>query len=413
MPKSQGNLAASATILRVLPWVVLAAIVYASLYPFELSLTRLSSQLRSDWCARMLVARSSPVDTVANLFFYIPLGFAILLRTGRKANTFRAVLLGVGLCMGLSLALEILQHATATRTPSLLDLCLNTVSGTAGAALAIWSPQFHARLTSTAWLRHGRLRPAEVTIAALWLCLHAAPFIPRMGLYRTIASLDDVRIWEWSLSATALWVCRYLLLATILRLVLQRARFWVAYLLVIAGSLAAQIVFIQHYLSPDEIMGAAIVVPIIGMMREIRSVQTLLPIWSLALLAYTVSALAPFNFSSAPQTFDWLPFTAVMESGVQFGFFSMTGKVFVFLALLWLAMQAKVSLFAATAFLFLATSVLEMIQIYLPDRAAELTDPVLVLLPALLLLLLNRQEKLSATGASVARGNPRDRAHPE
>ncbi len=386
-------------ILRALPWVVVAAIIYASLFPFQLSLARLAERLEGDWITRMLVARSSPVDTVANLFFYIPLGFVVLL--GGHASPLRRLLTAVGWCAALSATLEFIQHATITRTPSALDFSLNVVSGAAGGLLALTSSRIQARLASVTWLRSGRLLPVEIALVVLWLCLHAAPFIPRMGVYRTLASLDEVRAWEWTLSGAALWGCRHLLMAISLRLLVVREKFWQILLLGIAGSLLAQVLFIQHKLSPDEIIGAAASLAIIALTRGIRTSRIVLPICLLALAAYSLSALAPFDFSGVPQSFRWLPFTGVLESGVQFGFFSMTGKLFVFLSLLWLATRAGMGLASAATVLFLVTLLLEVLQIYLPGRAPEMTDPVLVLVPAVLLRLLSRRETGFASDAST------------
>lgn len=374
-----------------------AAIIYASLFPFQLSLARLAERLEGDWITRMLVARSSPIDTVANLFFYIPVGFAVVLRG--HASPLRRLLVAVGWCAALSATLEFLQHATITRTPSALDFSLNVVSGMVGGVLALASSRIQARFASVTWLRSGRLVPVEITLVLLWLCLHAAPFIPRMGVYRTLASLDEVRAWEWTLSGAALWSCRHLLMAISLRLLVVRERFWQIYLLGVAGSLLAQVVFIQHKLSPDEIIGAAVSLAIVAPTRGARTSRILLPICLLALVVYSLSALAPFDFSGVPQSFRWLPFTGVLESGVQFGFFSMTGKLFVFLTLLWLATRAGIGLTSAATVLFLVTLLLEVLQIYLPGRAPEMTDPVLVLVPTLLLRLLNRPAAGSATGA--------------
>ncbi|MBK9253793.1 MAG: hypothetical protein IPM70_18740 [Proteobacteria bacterium] len=47
--------------------------------------------------------------------------------------------------------------------------------------------------------------------------------------------------------------------------------------------------------------------------------------------------------------------------------------------------------------LFLVTLLLEVLQIYLPGRAPEMTDPVLVLGPAVLLRLASRREQASPT----------------
>jgi VanZ family protein len=397
-------------VLRALAWVVVAAIIYASLFPFQLSLARFAERLEGDWFTPMLVARSSPVDTVANLFFYIPLGFAVVLR-GHASNG-RRLLVAVGWCAALSASMEFIQHATTTRTPSALDFGLNVVSGTAGGLLALASSRIQGRLATATWLRSGRLQPVEIAIGILWLCLHAAPFIPRMGVYRTIASLDEVRGWEWTLSGAALWSCRHLLMALSLRLILVREKFWQVYLLALSGSLLAQAMFIQHKLSPDEIIGGAVILATVTLTRGIRTSRILLPTCALALAIYGLSALAPFDFSPMPQHFRWLPFTGVLESGVQFGFFSMVGKLFVFLALLWMATRARIGLMPATLALFLVSLLLEVIQIYLPGRAPEMTDPVLVLVPALLLWLVNRQETGFATVASGARENPRGRVRP-
>jgi hypothetical protein len=133
-------------ILRALPWVVVAAIIYASLFPFQLSLARLAERLEGDWITRMLVARSSPVDTVANLFFYIPLGFVVLL--GGHASPLRRLLTAVGWCGALWATLEFIQHATITRTPSALDFSLN-VPRRCGRIAGTTSSRIQARLPAS------------------------------------------------------------------------------------------------------------------------------------------------------------------------------------------------------------------------------------------------------------------------
>ena len=55
----------------------------------------------------------------------------------------------------------------------------------------------------------------------------------------------------------------------------------------------------------------------------------------------------------------------------------------------------------AATVLFLVTLLLEVLQIYLPGRAPEMTDPVLVLVPAVLLRLLSRRETGFASDAST------------
>jgi VanZ family protein len=383
-------------------WVVLALIVYASLYPFELSFQKLAGSLHDGWLMRMFNARSAPVDTVANLFFYIPLGFMLMLRLPQAWSAVAGIALCTAVSVDVSFALEVAQHATATRTPSLLDVALNTISGACGAALALGYPSLRARLHGSSWLRQGRIGPVPAILLVAWISLHAAPFMPRLGLYRAWASLGQVRSWEWTVAGSALWMARHLLFATLLRVLFMRNRFWPVYLVALAGSLSSQILFVRHQLEPDELIGAALALPFVAILRAVRTEKTLGAAWWLAVTAYVVSALAPFEFSNVAQQFHWLPFTAVFESGVQSGFFSLTGKTFVYLGLLWIAARMGVRPLAAACVLFLIAMALELLQVYLPDRAAELTDPVLVLLPAVLIAGLTPKQKSAAAAGTRA-----------
>jgi VanZ family protein len=119
--------------------------------------------------------------------------------------------------------------------------------------------------------------------------------------------------------------------------------------------------------------------------RALRTEKTLRAVWWLVVGGYALAAVAPFNFSAQAQTFHWLPFTGVLESDVQNGFFSLTGKVFVYLGLLWVATKAGSTLAGATVELFAIALVLELVQIFLPGRAAEFSDPMLVVLPAVVM----------------------------
>jgi pimeloyl-ACP methyl ester carboxylesterase len=193
-----------------------------------------------------------------------------------------------------------------------------------------------------------------------------------------------MRDWEWSLSGSARWFASYLLLAALLRQLLKRQRFWSACCIVVASSLAAQVLFVLHRLEPDECLGALVAALVIGLAcRNAEKVPARL-IWWLVLAGNVVYALAPFNFSSNAQAFNWLPFAGVLEANVPAGFFRLTAKLYLYTGLLWLAERAGAPLFRATFTLF-AVALLELLQQLLPGRVAELNDPLLVLLSAALL----------------------------
>ena len=117
---------------------MLALIAYASLYPFAIDFTRLVGALQGPWLEKMLRARSAPVDTIANFFFYIPLGFVLMLRAPAAGHGLVRVATATTIGLAVSFGLEVLQHATPTRVSSMLDVFLNTLITAAGGLLALF-----------------------------------------------------------------------------------------------------------------------------------------------------------------------------------------------------------------------------------------------------------------------------------
>jgi VanZ family protein len=391
---------------RPLLWMVLVLIAYASLYPFAFHWRHLWEMLNRHWLTIMVHARSAPVDTVANLFFYIPLGFTLTHRVAPSRALAVRLLICTLIGLMVSFTLEVVQFAVPSRTPSLLDVLLNTLSTSLGVMLAIFYARIEGRWNSGGWLRQSRIDPIVAVMLIAWLCLVAAPFIPRLGIYRVWESLELVRHWEWSVSGTARWFASYLLMATTLRIVLVRDRFWWILWLALTVSFGAQIFFVQHRLEPDEIAGVIAALPVIALCRGVRTEKTLHFVGWLIVIGYVLYSLAPFDFSVRAQTFHWLPFTGLLESSVQDGFFSLVGKAYIYFGVLWIATLTGTRLSAASAMLFVIALALELLQIFLPGRVAEFTDPTLVIFSALVLSLA-RTRTAAGRDASVGYGENR------
>src|SRR5512135_2606234 len=112
--------------------VVVAMIVYVSLYPFHFveggpSLVEATHLLT--W------GRAGRSEMLNNVLLYLPFGFCVVLlvepRFGRTAGVIVAVVTGAL----LSLDMELLQASVPTRVTSLKDLTLNTVGALGGALL--------------------------------------------------------------------------------------------------------------------------------------------------------------------------------------------------------------------------------------------------------------------------------------
>jgi glycopeptide antibiotics resistance protein len=158
--------------------VVVALIVYVSLYPFRFGaeeLSLLESVHRLSW------ARASRGDMFNNVLLYAPLGFCIVLvaepRFGRAWALATALIAGAG----LSFAMEITQASIASRVPSLTDLSLNAAGSLAGAVAGSLWHALGARMTPRS-NPIGRSGAVALTILVLWLIARLWPLWPDASL---------------------------------------------------------------------------------------------------------------------------------------------------------------------------------------------------------------------------------------
>jgi glycopeptide antibiotics resistance protein len=176
--------------------VVVALIVYVSLYPFRFMADgpTLAEALRAiSW------ARAGRGDMLNNVLLYAPFGFCVALvvepRWGRAAGLVAGLLLGAL----LSLSLELLQASIATRVSSLRDLSLNAGGAFAGAILG---SVFHAltRRIEPQGTDRNRSALVAMSILALWLIERLWPLVPDPSLQqlkRAVWPLFTPRI-EWA-----------------------------------------------------------------------------------------------------------------------------------------------------------------------------------------------------------------------
>lgn len=129
MPRSEKSAA------EPLAWLYTGLIVYASLFPF----TGWRDQgivpwayLRSPWPRYW-----TGFDLVTNLAGYAPLGFLLALGLMRRLGSARAAMLASVAALLLSFTMENLQSYLPMRVASNVDLGLNAVGGTLGAAVAL------------------------------------------------------------------------------------------------------------------------------------------------------------------------------------------------------------------------------------------------------------------------------------
>lgn len=119
--------------------------------------------------------------------------------------------------------------------------------------------------------------------------------------------------------------------------------------------------------------------------------RSLVPATAVAVLlvvALLWRELQPFQFSSRPQPFEWIPFAASFRASRGSGLVVFIDKVFFYGATVWFARTLTRSLPAAAVLVAAVLAFLEAVQTYMPARTPEISDPVLALLVGFVLYLL-------------------------
>jgi VanZ family protein len=359
--------------------LVIALIVYGSLYPFAFDFHRAVNPLTvllHSWPAGFdrFVLR----DAVINLLLYTPLGVAAFLAVVRRHS--RAAALGAALLLGMALSscLEMLQVYDARRMCSLFDVSTNTVGACCGAMAAlVFRPKLE-RLTAG---RKGAQPHAALVLVLFWFAYQLFPLFPvlsRTRLRAGPAGLIGAAGFSWA----EVWVAAagWFVVALVLEALLHRLRAW--HLAAAMLCLPARFFIVSRAPRLDEFLGAALALIIwsaVGAGARLRA-----GFWML-LSAVAMRELEPLHFLASAQPFSWIPFAASLEAGRQPAVVVLFEKAFYYGAGVWLGHARGWTYARAATAMAAILAVLEWTQRYLPGRSPEITDAFLALLMGLIL----------------------------
>jgi len=158
--------------------VVVALIVYVSLYPFRFAA---SGPSMVEALGHLTWARAGRSEMLNNVLLYLPFGFCVALlvepRFGRIPGVVAATLAGAL----LSLCMELLQASVDVRVSSLKDLSLNSLGAFAGAMMGSTWHALGARMAPQS-TPQGRSRAVVIAILVLWFLARLWPLVPDIGL---------------------------------------------------------------------------------------------------------------------------------------------------------------------------------------------------------------------------------------
>jgi VanZ family protein len=373
--------------------------IYASLYPFEFDVSRLATLERRDWMRSLSWRRPARTDLIANLLFYLPFGALVTFLTPKAWGPLRRALFVLACGALLSLLIEGTQFATRNRDPSITDVIMNGSSAGFAALLALGARGLGLRPTLPE-LRAPRPDIVALLLIALWLAFHAAPFMPTtrfVFVFRAPLRIFDV---HWVAAAFAGFFAGYLLLAAALRHLLRPNSFWPVFIACAAGSILARIVFRNHQLQINECAGLLLALPVIWKMNHSGEQAAFRNAAFWAAPAFVFFSLAPFAFSAAAPSFDWLTWPPlVSRNEIEPGLFELA---FFYIGAVWLLNEAGVPLGRVTLGMFLVAGLTEIAQAWQVSKGAQIAAPAAVLLGAALVWIRDRL-RVTVPGATTAR----------
>lgn len=352
------------------------AIAYLSLYPWQLSTNPGSYSLV--W--EPVVGRRQILDTVLNVFFYVPLGASLVLAVRpRKLGWILAVLAGCG----LSFLIESLQLRALYRHGTWNDFTTNSLGTIAGATAAyvVARSQGRSRRLAKSTARKAislwSLQPTQTMFLILWILWQAFPFIPAIALSRLT---QPTVTWSWRTGAEVF------LGFTALRAVVGNS----PWLLIACAILPAQAFLVDRSLSVTALIGALLGYFAARLVdsRMPAALAFALPVW----LAY--EEFRPFQFVREPQPFTWAPFDSWFAVVADSSYYPIIfWKLYIYTATVWSLRASGWRWLFAVGLPALILSSGEWAQVYLPGRTPETTDVVVLGIGAVLLAICSGKKR--------------------
>ena len=246
--------------------VVVALIVYVSLYPFRFAA---SGPSMVDALGHLTWARAGRSEMLNNVLLYLPFGFCVALlvepRFGRIPGVLAATLAGAL----LSLCMELLQASVDVRVSSLKDLSLNSLGAFAGAMMGSTWHALGARMAPQS-TPQGRSRAVVIAILVLWFLARLWPLVPDIGLRQLKSAVRPLFQPQIDPADLVTFFVGWLVVAQAVFHLARRQRSVDAFLLVIAVVLVGRTLTAGNTLVFAELAAIAVLLPVLVLLSRVE-----------------------------------------------------------------------------------------------------------------------------------------------
>ncbi len=373
--------------------LVAALILYGSLYPWRLRATHLSASpiwiLLHSW--QLTFDRFFFRDAVVNIALYVPFGaFCFLSISESRSAAFRSLATVLAAAL-LSASIEMTQLFDVSRVCSLFDVLCNTVGAVIGILIATTFPATIGEVVHEAEAVGAFRLSGAMALLYLWAGYQFFPFFPALNqtaMSSKLVVLFSSRTWPLRdfLESFAAWLA----VCALLQFLTGSKRFRSMLCLALL-SIPLKLLIVQRTITASEVAGALLGVACwlaTGKLPRPRLVAGLL-----ALAALVAAGLLPFHWYAHPQIFTWVPFLPMLQAPWETSFLILLKKSFLYGSAVWLLNESGRGWMIGSLLVAVPLAIVESIQVYLPGRTPELTDPLLALILGFSLMLLERHAK--------------------
>ena len=351
-------------------------ITYGSLYPFEYESSAADLEDILVFVTHF-DARTRLGNLIANVVLFVPYAFvAVMAAEGSRS---RWAWLSGYLVLGLLLAvlLQVAQLWLPGRNPAMGDAAINALGMVLGLGLGVWV----VRVTGSS---SGVRVPVDwllpLVLALLWVSYRWFPLVPTLDLQNVRSALkplfltpgvDPLRIFA---NAVGWTVWMWLLLRTPLARGSVR---WIAVAAILIVGL--QPLFVSNAISASNVAGLAIALVLLPWLRHHEAGTA---VCMMVLILLLVSGLHPFRLATPPNEFAWLPFEGYLAGSMQTNILNLLYKCFLYGAAVFMIHTAGMRWRGAGLLVAFWLGAIEVAQIWIATRTAEITDPLMALLIA-------------------------------
>ena len=382
------------TVVRI---IIVSAIAYGSLFPFDFRFAVLSGASIDTFLGSWR-AISGRGDLLGNVILFVPFGFIMTITTKERSQAFwRAVLVLLAAAI-FAAGLQFAQLYLPSRTAALNDVFWNLL-GTAVGCLGGIVLSKYLRY----WIQRGQgLQLVPLFLLGCWAALRLNPFVPSIDFQAIKNSLKPLLLHpEVSLVGVVVNAVSWLVAAFMLQQLGMKRSHGLKLGLIMLATLALEVVIVDNVVTVSNVLGAAIawILAWIVLAPNSRVPAVLAATLVVALL---VRGLEPFLLRPETATFAWIPFSDFLSGAMYHNTLVIVEKTFLYGSLIYLLRAAGLSWLHCTMITAVMLACIEIAQLFFARHTPAVTDPLFAILLGAGMMALERTPKAAAQSAHQA-----------